>query len=82
LRLRFLLALLVFAVAAVAATRVALMDDYCKPGELKVDLNGTVICAVEVEDYKPIYASFVFQQSGGSSTSPWLACTVRPAMYP
>jgi len=65
LRLWVFLALLVVVVAIAVATRVALTDEYCKPGELKVDLNGTVICAVEVEDYKPIYASFVFQQSSG-----------------
>jgi hypothetical protein len=62
------------------------MDEYCKPGELKVDLNGTVICAVEVEDYKPIYASFVFQQSGGvfnvSMTCLYeAACNVSMSVY-
>lgn len=65
MRLRVLLVLAVVAVAAAIATQLVGAEDYCKPGMLKVDLNGTVICAVEVEDYKPIYASFVFQQSGG-----------------
>jgi hypothetical protein len=65
LRLWVFLALVVLVVAIAVATRVAPADEYCKPGELKVDLNGTVICAVEVEDYKPIYASFIFQQSDG-----------------
>lgn len=63
--MRHLLALLVLAVAVAIATQLVGAENYCKPGMLKVDLNGTVICAVEVEDYKPIYASFVFQQSGG-----------------
>lgn len=64
MRLRVLLVLAMVAVAVAIATQIV-EAEYCKPGMLKVDLNGTAICAVEVEDYKPIYASFVFLQSGG-----------------
>jgi hypothetical protein len=65
LSLRFFLVLAVVAIAVAVATQLAGAEDYCEPGMLKIDLNGTVICVVEVEDYKPIYASFTFQQSSG-----------------
>jgi len=77
---RFLLALALFATAiAVVVTAAAAMaggkqleedywgdrGGYCEPGLLRIDLNGTVICAVEAEDFKPIHASFMFQQADG-----------------
>jgi hypothetical protein len=40
----------------------------CPPGALIVNATGTFICAVEVDDYTPIFASLSLAQHGGEFT--------------